>query len=199
MIIREINKDEILAVVGVHNDSFKKFFLTELGDDFLKVYYNAIRKSNKAVLIACFNQNELSGFCVATELSKGFNKDLIFNNLIDFTLVGLKLFFTKPRALIRLFKNLSKSDDNANDTGNYAELLSIGVSNNMQGQGIGTKLLNELEILLKNRECFVLSLTTDFYNNENTIKFYKSLGYEVNYEFTTYPNRKMYRLNKKII
>ena len=199
MIIREINKDEITAIVGVHNDSFKNFFLTELGDDFLKVYYNAIRKSNKSVLIACFNHNELCGFCAATVLSRGFNKDLIFNNLIDFSFIGLKLFFTKPRALIRLLKNLSKNDINANDTGNYAELLSIGVSNKMQGQGIGKKLLNELEILLKKRECFVLSLTTDFYNNENTLKFYKSLGYEVYYEFTTYPKRKMYRLNKKII
>ena len=43
-----------------------------------------------------------------------------------------------------------------------------------------------------------ISLTTDYYNNEKTIAFYKKMGYAVLYEFVTYPNRKMYRMIKNL-
>ena len=89
MIIREIKKDEIADVVKVHTDSFKDFFLTELGDNFLNVYYNSIRKNRRGVLLGYFDQNQLCGFCAATILSKGFNKYLILNNLIDFGFVKI--------------------------------------------------------------------------------------------------------------
>ena len=38
-----------------------------------------------------------------------------------------------------------------------------------------------------------ISLTTDYYNNEKTIGFYRSLGYQDYYEFVTYPNRRIIR------
>ena len=36
--VREVRPDEIPAVVRVHDDAFKGFFLTTLGDRFLEVY-----------------------------------------------------------------------------------------------------------------------------------------------------------------
>ena len=43
-----------------------------------------------------------------------------------------------------------------------------------------------------------LSLTTDYYDNEQAVGFYKSQGYEVMYDFVTYPERRMYRLIKRL-
>ncbi len=84
------------------------------------------------------------------------------------------------------------------DDGYYAELLSIGVSVKWQGQGIGKKLLIQLENEMKLQGCSSLSLTTDYNDNEKAIQFYKGLGYAVYYDFITYPNRKMYRMIKKL-
>lgn len=42
-----------------------------------------------------------------------------------------------------------------------------------------------------------LSLTTDYYGNESTIAFYKSMNFNVLYEFIAYPKRRMYRFIKK--
>lgn len=196
MIIKRI-EDDVSDVVEVHKNSFKGFFLTELGDHFLKLYYECVRRDERGILLGFYDEGRLFGFCAATTLSKGFYKRLISKNLFQFSLVGVKLLLTKMPSLIRLFKNLNKTNSTFHDTGDYAELLSIGVSNQRQGQGIGKKLLIALENEVRSK-AVKLSLTTDYHNNEKTISFYKGLGYMIYYDFIAYPNRKMYRMIKNL-
>jgi len=198
MEIKTVLKEDINQVVKVHKASFQGFFLTELGDHFLKVYYDCVRKDSRGVLLGFYDGGQLFGFAAATTKSNGFNKHLIKRNLEKFSFIGIMLLFTKISALIRLFKNFSKTNSDINDSGAYAELLSIGVSDQKQGQGIGKKLLIELERVMKLKGCSELSLTTDYNNNEKAIGFYNSLGYIIYYEFIAYPERKMYRMIKKI-
>jgi len=198
MLVKKISNEDLKAVVKVHNESFKDFFLTKLGSDFLTVYYDCIRKDTSAILLGIFIDNELCGFCAATSLSSGFNKRLIKENLNRFLMLGFKQMITNPSSLIHLFKNLSKSNPNVSDDGQYAELLSIGISVNKQGLGLGKELLKQLEIDLITKGIHNLSLTTDYYKNDKAIRFYKGLGYDIFYEFIAYPNRKMFRLIKKI-
>lgn len=198
MHIKIIPKNDLTQVIEVHKDSFKGFFLTELGDRFLASYYDSVRKDEKGVLLGYYDEGELAGFCAATTLSKGFNTQLIKNNLFQFSLIGVRLLFTRIPSLIRLFKNFSKKSTTISDNGDYAELLSIGVSDKKQGQGIGKELLIQLEKEMQLKGCSKISLTTDYYNNDKAIGFYKGLGYEIYYDFVTFPNRKMYRMIKKI-
>lgn len=198
MKIKIVSKEDISQVVEVHNSSFKDFFLTELGDHFLNVYYNCVRKDKQGILLGFYEEEKLYGFAAATMRSKSFNTKLILENIVQFSLIGIRLLFTKFSALVRLYKNFSKTNASLHDKGEYAELLSIGVSDKKQGHGIGKKLLLELEETLKAKGCAELSLTTDFYDNEKAIGFYNSLGYKIFYDFIAYPNRKMYRMIKKI-
>ena len=198
MEIRKIEKHEINQVVSIHKKAFNDFFLTQLGDDFLWHYYYSVSNNKNGILIGYYNDEKILGFSCATYLSRGFHKNLVKENLLRFGIIGIKLIFTKPGSLLRILKNFSKSDKSINDDGNYAELLSIGVDPNIQGSGIGKQLHTELERQLILNGIKLLSLTTDFYKNDKTIGFYKSLGYEIMYEFTAYPNRKMYRLIKNL-
>jgi len=198
MEIRKPDKEEIYEISNIHLKAFKGFFLSELGKEFLIIYYNAIRKNSRGILIGCYDDKELLGFCAATTLSTGFNSYLVKRNFLNFAKTGLILLFNKPKALVRLIKNFTKTNSSNNDTGNYAELLSIGVSPSAQGKGVGKRLLLSLEEYLREKQIAELSLTTDFYDNEKTLTFYKGMGFEVMYDFVAYPNRKMYRLIKKI-
>lgn len=198
MEIKKIEIEDLPQVVAVHKDSFKGFFLTELGDHFLTVYYDCVRMNKRGLLMGLYDERELCGFFAAATLSKGFNSHLVKKNIFRFSLIGLRLLITKTSSLVRLFKNFSKTGSSTRDDGDYAELLSIGVSVKWQGKGIGKKLLIQLENEMRLKGCSQLSLTTDYNNNEKTVQFYKALGYTVYYDFITYPNRKMYRMIKKL-
>lgn len=198
MIIQIIEKQYISYVVEIHLKAFRGFFLSSLGDEFLQVYYDSIRINKRGILLGCFENDNLLGFCAATYLSAGFNSYLVKKNLIKFNKIGFYLLFTNPKGLIRLFKNFTKSNANISDNGQYAELLSIGVDPALHGKGIGSLLLTALEKEFKNQGVKELSLTTDYYNNEQTLKFYKSLNFKIMYDFIAYPNRRMYRLIKEL-
>lgn len=196
--VQPLTCKDLSEIVLIHDDAFKGFFLTELGDDFLNLYYKSVMQSENGIILGYFKDNKLTGFCAATTLSHGFNKKLVTENLFKFIIIGIKLFFTKPNAIIRLIKNFTKKNSSINDNGEYAELLSIGVSSNTQGLGVGKSMLSALEHYLASKECKKLSLTTDFENNEKALGFYKTMGYNIMYDFITYPNRHMYRLIKYI-
>lgn len=195
--VKPVPLDEITDVVKVHQSAFENFFLTQLGAGFLSQYYKSIVKSNDGILIGAYLENKLIGFGAICFKSAGFNSRLIKNNLSGFVPIGLKLLFFKPTALYRLFMNLTKKG-NTSDEGDYAELLSIAVKNDIQNSGAGKAIINYLEAILRNKNICRLSLTTDTHENENTLNFYKKCGFEVLYQFETYPKRTMYRLIKEL-
>lgn len=196
MIIRVATSKDVSQIVDIHMNAFEGFFLTTLGRSFLSFYYYAFIKSKDGIVLCADMDNGVCGFAAATKQCKGFNSNLIKTNFMRFVLLAIKLLFVKPAALIRLAKNLSKKSDIIDDPEDYAELFSIGVAENTQGKGVGKKLLAAIEENLKSESVEKVSLTTDYYNNDSAIAFYRTMGYETLYEFTTYPNRRMYRFIK---
>ena len=183
----------------IHLKSFPNFFLTTLGYSFLKTYYRSCAKSKEAISICAIDQDDkkLLGFAVGCFNSAGFNKRLIFSNSLEYTYRAILLFLTKPIALIRLYKNLAKNNDK-DDKGNYAELLSIGVSPDQNGFGIGQNLLVKFENQVRKKGINTITLTTDADSNDSVLRFYKKSGYSVYYNFETFPNRKMLKLIKEL-
>lgn len=198
MIFRNIKRSESEILSHIHLTAFKNFFLTTLGKSFLKTYYSSALKSTESIAIGAVNQNDqIIGFCVGCTQTKGYHKRLIKENLLEFLLQGIVILFSKPGALWRLAINMEKNKINYDD-GDYAELLSIAVSPETKGTGIGKEMITQFEAEAKSRGCIKVALTTDYYNNDDVIAFYKKSGYEVFYEFTTYPKRRMYKLIKNL-
>lgn len=198
MNIRAVAKTEYQVLADIHEKAFDGFFLTTLGNRFLRTYYKASLSNAESVAVCAVNEkNEVVGFCIGCTLSKGYHKRLIRNNFTAFLLQGVLILFTRPKAIYRLAFNLDKSTNNTDD-GNYAELLSIGVLPETKGTGAGKEMISVFEDTVTKRGCQRIALTTDFYNNEQVLAFYKRTGFEILCDFTTYPNRRMYKLIKKI-
>ena len=197
VIVRKARIEDINAIVEIHQAAFKDFFLTSLGERFLSLYYSSFVNSDNGAVYCAVRGNIIVGFSAASYVSKGFNSSLIKHNLFKFGSEGFRLFFSNPNAVVRLAKNMSKEskDVSINDDGMYAELYSIAIDPDMQGGGVGRFLLTVTEKDVKEHNDRI-SLTTDYYNNEKTLAFYNALGYKEYYEFTTYPERKMWRLIK---
>lgn len=182
----------------IHTQAFEGFFLTTLGVNFLSTYYLSCLKAKSTIAVSAFNENnEIIGFASGSVWSKGYNKNIVLSNPLGFGVAAIKIIFTKPIALLRLLNNLTKNH-NENDKGNYAELLSIGILPTYKGMGIGKQMLIEFEKEAKEVKSERISLTTDYYNNEEIVQFYKKLGYETFYDFITYPNRKMIKMIKNL-
>lgn len=195
---RTVKISESKELATIHLESFKGFFLTSLGERFLNTYYKFCLKSDESIAICATDEYEnLIGFSVGCVHSKGFHKRLIMQNLTAFALQGLFIFFSNPKAILRLCNNLGKNSDEKDD-GNYAELLSIGVLPKHNGQGVGKELMKRFDEEAIIRGCAEIALTTDFNENNKVLEFYKNTGYKIYYEFITYPNRKMYKLKKNL-
>lgn len=198
VILDNIDVSYCKAIVEIHKKAFKGFFLTYLGDDFLKIYYKAVLKSEEAITVCAVDKNKIIvGFAVGTTLSRGFHKRLILRNCYSFGLAFVKIVLKSPSSIMRLIKNLEKNSLTGDD-GNYAELLSIGVSDNFQGQGVGQLLIRAFEKRVREKKGKQLILTTDKYENDSTINFYIKSGYSLLYEFTSYPHRPMYKFIKQL-
>lgn len=196
--IRKATINDVAQIVEIHCDTFADFFLTSLGGSFLSFYYSCFIRSSDGVVLCAVEDDNLLGFSATTKRCRGFNTGLIKNNFLSFSFLSFSLLFTNPKSLVRLAKNVTKTSKEVQDEENYAELYSIAVKNADQGKGIGKKLLFATEEILKLDQIKRLSLTTDYFHNESTIAFYKSMKFEVLYEFTTYPHRKMFRLIKEL-
>lgn len=145
MEIIKAKESDIDAIVKIHDMAFPEFFLTSLGDGFLRLYYSCMCKSKEDSTLCAFEDGEMLGFSSTALKSAGFNTRLIKNSQFKFVGETIKLIFTKSGALLRLAKNMTKKAEGVDDDGDYAELYSIAVSPNCQGKGIRCLLLAENE------------------------------------------------------
>lgn len=194
MIIRRANINDISKIVEIHLERFSSFFLSTLGASFLKTFYIAFLK-NPSVLLVLEDEGTVKGFVAGNYKSKGFFKKLLLNNILGFISSGLKILFINPIALKRMASNVGKSEKN---NFVFAELLSIATLKNKKGYGKILLQEFEKEIAKENKENQLVSLTTDFDNNDKAVNFYKDCGYEVHEIFESYQGRKMYRFIKKL-
>lgn len=194
MIVRAAISDDSSTLAEIHLNSFYDFFLSSLGKRFLITFYKACIKSKGAINVVCSTNDGVTiGFALASIKSDGFYRNILFGNLFAFTMEAVRLLFSRPKALLRLALNLSKS---GSDAGDAAELLSIASLPEYGGKGVGKLLIETIENKLKDHQRKAITLTTDYHDNDKVIGFYQSRGFEIDSDFVTYPRRRMYRMIK---
>lgn len=201
MRLRHATVEDNKLLANLHISVFPGFFLSTLGPRFLTTYYKVVLRHPETICLFAENEHQkVCGYVLGRTNAKGYLKRIVKSAPLVFCAEGIRLLFTRPKALLRLLNNLEKKrdDETIMDKQEYAEIGLIGVLPEQKGKGIGRKMLNEFEAILKDRGVSSLSLTTDAVDNDNTLKAYEAWGFQVYYPFTSYPDRKMYRLIKNI-
>ena len=197
--IRKINLEDCSSIAEIHMICYPTFFLTYLGKGFLTMYYKSLVKSKETIILCASDENnKIVGFVSGTLLCKGFNKRLIMKNKFAFLKQTLKILLTKPKSLYHILTNMEKKSNLIDDDGLYAELLTLGVIPSYTKRGIGENLLKASEEEIKKHNIDTVTLTTDYYDNDGVLRLYKRIGWDEFYDFHTYPNRRMYKMIKKI-
>ena len=175
MLVRVLRPIESSLIAQLHILEFNNFFLTSLGKRFLSKFYLSIINHKYGIALGCFHNDELIGFAIGTNISKGFYKSILKSNLFSFTFASLYNLILNPKSILRIFKNLF-----LNDTKQYigASLLSICVNSKYANNGIGESLLKSFE-----KVAFInagsITLTTDKFDNIKVNHFYQKNCYRL--------------------
>ena len=183
-------------LVQIHVENFENFFLTNLGFDFLLIYYEALLSMKESIALGLYYKSKLVGFSIGVTISSGINKKILKSNFKKFLLVGVKIIICNPKIIFRLLRGFNKKELIKNDfTG---ELLSISIDKKHRNNGYGKTLLSAFEKEMKAKGMKYLSLTTDFSNNKSVNQFYSSNGYLIQSTFQLSRDRIMNRYIKEI-
>ena len=178
--IFEILEYHINQIVEIHIKAFPGFFLSELGNEVLRVFYKSLLQDKTTIFYGVKNEGGLVGFFVASVESKGLYTRLFLKNISRFILPLLFSFSKNLSLLKRMMTSASSSSKLEVSTIYPASLLSICVSPAHAGKGIGKILLSTLEKELQLRKRHGYYLTTDAKNNNATNQFYLNSGFKLN-------------------
>ncbi len=182
--IRKVEPQDIKDIVKIHMEAFEGFFLTLLGEEFLKEYYSFILNySSKVFLVCCDENNKVIGFVAGFMDPDKFYADLK-KEKVRFGFIVIRSVFRNRRLLFSILKRYEqvKEFSKERERGSV-ELASIAVNPMYTGKGIGRMLVYAFIKESKNLRANYVYLTTDALNNEKVNKFYKELGFEI---FKTY-------------
>jgi ribosomal protein S18 acetylase RimI-like enzyme len=188
--VLDMMPDHIPQVVAVHMISFKGFFLTFLGDRFLRIYYSSIVKDNDSVALVYIDAGMVVGFVVGFINPSAVYSRLLKKNWYRFGIASLPALLKKPQCLFRIFRGSAKPKETPKGT-EFAELASIAVLPGKQNRGIG-KALHEMFVRkLAMRQVKFLYLLTDARNNDPVNNFYLTHGFALRNTFETAEGRLM--------
>lgn len=188
---RLLNSTDAENLANLHLKAFPNFFLTTLGEEFLKIFYKSLLNSPKGFGIATFEGNFLVGFAVGTEQSQGFYRNLVLQNGLNLFTSCFKTLIFHPIKVLRILKNLIGSNGAFEiDEGGW--LLSICTNPNYWGKGVSNIVLEEFEAEALRRGLKKNWLTTDFADNERANSFYIKMNYKL---FATFVNSNKRRMN----
>lgn len=174
--INNFTRSELKRIAQLHAEGISKGFISTLGIRFLEIFYSSIQSLPGGILIACYNENRITGFVSGTTGADSIYKSLIFKHPFALALVLLKSMFSikKIKRIIETVK-YSSSSDKSDRTIPAAELISLAVDPEHRRKGIAGILCSSLEnefirLGFNKYKIMVGSILTD------SQKFYESIG-----------------------
>lgn len=181
---------DLEAVVSVHLQCFKGFFLTYLGPRFLHLYYQCVCTDPAGISLVYTAEDRVVGFVVGSTNPRGFYTRILRRYWFKFAFLSVPALMRKPSIVRRLLGALYHPQKNPIGE-DVAGLYSIGVSPQTQGSGVGQKLVKSFIDQVKNTKCSKIFLTTDRENNVETNNFYSKIGFIIKRDFRTAEGRYM--------
>lgn len=175
MIIRLANKDDCLEAAKLHAQEIKWGFLSELGERFLYYFYLTMINSPNAFLIIAEDNNLIVGFISGCTDLKRFYREFAKKYTLRILPLLFKKFFS-INSLKKIFETRKYTKERKKDLPE-AELISIAVSSQFQGKGLGRELLNKFFSEMKKRGAKLIKVIVGE-KLSRAIRFYEKNGFK---------------------
>ena len=193
MELRELGQQDVGLIedlANLHRKAFPAFFLTQLGSSFLKTLYQGYLDDQNSGILVAEENGKIEGFIAYSNDYPKFYKNLIRKKLIRFAWCSFLAAIQHPSFVKRLFGAFGKSDS-VLKTEKYVELASICTDPAMEGQGIGSALIEYLISKVDFNEFAYINLETDAEGNDRVNRFYQKNGFALSRQYITPEGRKM--------
>jgi ribosomal protein S18 acetylase RimI-like enzyme len=183
-------REHFRVAACLHAKSITEGFLSTLGTRFLTALYEGIGEARDSGVLVAIEKNQVVGFVSYTANVKQCYKDTIRNQWLRLGLaVGPNLL--KPQIYLKIIETLRypslqqggfKPNKGESTLDKRPELLSMAVSSEARGKGIGSLLVDALDqemARLGVKRYMLVTHALDARSNN----FYKSCGFERTKEF----------------
>ncbi|MFC7550578.1 GNAT family N-acetyltransferase [Plantactinospora sp. GCM10030261] len=182
---------DIRAAAALHTRAFPHFFLSSLGERFLREFYSGFLSDPDAVTAVTRTANgRILGVAVGTLTPDRFFRRLLRTRGLRFALAGLPAALRRPRTALRLLRAIAYRG--TVPVGAEGALLSsICVDPTAQHAGHGRWLIEAWWLRARERGARSAYLITDRVDNEAVNNFYRRAGWTPRGSYTTPEGRPM--------
>lgn len=174
--IRPMLKAQLAEVAKVHTVAFKGFFLTLMGESFLRHYYNSVLDYQKSIALVAVDANSriiglAVGFKDPSEFYRHFRQYRV--RMLPAMAMGL---MRRPWLLLMILRNAARvSKDGRQKSSRDVELASI--CSIVRKQHLGSTLMKAFILRAQEIGACEVSLTTDEADNLDVRAFYERHGF----------------------
>lgn len=190
--IRKAEIHDLSQIVDVHLASFEGFFLSSLGPDFLKQFYKDFLLDENGCCIVCDEDGRTVGFAVGVVNPSRYFRRTFRRRLIPLALGTFKSILRDPAIIVKLINRAITYPEKSAKKENVALLSSIAVLPEYHNRRLGEMLVKEFIREAGDKGAMEVTLTTDKYNNDKVIRFYRKMGFKIVRAFKSYEGREMY-------
>ena len=184
--VKKAGVEDVESIVKIHKCSFEGYFLTAMGEEFLKQFYGEMFGSGGIVLMIFDEKKEPVGFITGVPDVGGFYLNILknkFPSVLKSTIKGILKGRIKGKdVILRLyrlplsaFKSFMKKKEEQYLSGHF-EIMSIAILNKYRSSGAGSLLLRELLSVLKELNCITVGVSCRR-DNRAALSFYMKHGF----------------------
>jgi glycosyltransferase involved in cell wall biosynthesis/ribosomal protein S18 acetylase RimI-like enzyme len=184
IVVRRFTASDVQGVVAIHTRAFPGYFLTQLGNRFLTLFYDGAATWKDSNNFVAEVDGRVVGFVIGVHDHRAFHRYLRRKYALRAALSVAGPALTRPQVLARMTKAFFSSGPQLPGlTGSL--LMSIAVDPIFGGRGIGSSLLHAFNQSMAASGASSYRLTTDRDNNDAVNRFYLSAGFILECSFQT--------------
>jgi ribosomal protein S18 acetylase RimI-like enzyme len=176
-LIRPATPNDLPGIVIIHRQAFSNFFLTRLGDDFLRRYYALVLDYPAGVVLVSERHSTLEGFVCGFVEPPEFYR-LMWRNKRAFVVPALSALVRHPSLATGVLYGVQRIQTSSSKTPvRSCELSSIAVAPEAGGNGLGKALVQAFVKEALSMDAQYIYLTTDADGNESANALYRQVGF----------------------
>ena len=176
--VRTAHEQDIAAIVAIHQKAFSEFFLTRMGAEFLRLYYQLVLHYHAGIVLVSEGARGLEGFVCGFVDPAEFYR-LMWRNRRAFALPALGALLRHPSLAANVAYGVRRIQTSASQgPPRLCELSSIAVAPEASGNGLGKRLLRAFLAHSWSMDAHRVYLTTDADCNEGANALYREVGFQ---------------------